>query len=101
VLANLGARVLLEVDVVHDADTWIAEAAAARERGEVLYAEERLRAALEARQEDPASLVPLGELLIATGREAEGLTCLHRAAMGPSGHPDVLLAAELLARHPT
>lgn len=97
-LANLGARLMLEVDIVHDADLWIAEARDAAASGDHAKAEQRLTDALEARPDDPAALYPLGVLLRQIGRGEEGLAALRRAVMGPPGHPDVVAAAELLAR---
>ncbi len=97
-LANLGARMILDVDVVHDADRLVASGREAWAAGERERAEALLREALELRPDDPSALYPLGLLLRETGRGAEGYATLRKAVMGPVGHPEVVLAAELLAR---
>jgi cytochrome c-type biogenesis protein CcmH/NrfG len=97
-LANLGARVLLDVDFVHEAEDRLAEATAARGRGDLDAAEAALRAAVALRPEDPAALVALGMLLCDTGRADEGRGLLHRASSGPPEHPDTARASEALAR---
>lgn len=96
-LANMGARLMLEVDIVHDADLRIADARAASAGGDAGRAEALLHEALDARPDDPGALVALGVLLREAGRAEEGVGALRRAAMGPAGHPDVIRAAELLA----
>ena len=98
ILANLGARAVLEVEIIHAADELVAEGRAAYADGEVATAEARYRDALARRPSDPGALYHLAVLLRVTGRVDEARSVLARAVTGPPDHPDVVRAAELLAR---
>lgn len=97
-LVNLGATAFLDVELVHEADELVREGLGLYLDGEIEAAEARYREALERRPDDPAALYNLGTLLRVSGRRAEALEVLRRAAMGPEGHPDVVRAAEALQR---
>lgn len=98
VLVNLGARAMLEVELVHEADELVSEGLDHYLNGELEQAEDCYRRALQRRDDDTAALYNLGVLLRVSGRQEEALTMLRRAAMGPEGHPDVVKAAETLER---
>ncbi|MEM6930119.1 MAG: hypothetical protein AAF602_24480 [Myxococcota bacterium] len=100
-LANLGARAILDVQFVHEADELVAEGQAAYLEGELDVAEEKYRQALDRRGDDPAALFALATLLRVTDRSDEALLLLQKAAMGPEGHPDVKRAAEAIERMKT
>lgn len=97
-LVNLGAKAVLDVEFVHEADELVQSGLSAYLEGELETAERHYREALELRPEDPAALYNLGTLLRVSGRSDEALTVLRRAAMGPEGHPDVVRAAEAVER---
>lgn len=97
-LVNLGAKFLLDVEFIHEADDLVERATRAYLDGELDTAEALCRQALTMKPEDPAALYQLGTILRVTGRAAEAESTLSRAAMGPEGHPDVARAAEALAR---
>lgn len=101
-LVNLGAKAVLDVEFVHEADELVREGLALYLDGELEAAEARYREALEKREDDPSALYNLGTLLRVTGRKDEALKILRRAAMGPAGHPDVARAAEAVQKleHP-
>lgn len=98
VLANLGAKAVLDVEFVHEADELVQAGLEAYLEGELEAAEARYREALDRRGDDPAALYNLGTLLRVSGRTDEALDALQRAAMGPEGNPDVRRAAEALER---
>lgn len=98
VLANVGAKAFLDVELVHEADELVQEGIAAYLDGEIELAERKYREALKRRDDDPAALYNLGTLLRVQGRNDEALTMLRRAAMGPEGHPDVVRASEAIER---
>ncbi|MEZ4319259.1 MAG: hypothetical protein R3F61_17230 [Myxococcota bacterium] len=97
-LVNLGAKAVLDVEFVHEADELVQEGLALYLDGEVEAAESKYREALERREDDPSALYNLGTLLRVSGRKEEALRVLRRAAMGPEGHPDVVRAAEAVQR---
>lgn len=97
-LVNLGAKAVLDVEFIHEAEELVREGLSLYLDGEVEAAEAKYREALARRGDDPSALYNLGVLLRVSGRIDEAKQHLHRAAMGPEGHPDVLKAAELLAR---
>lgn len=97
-LANLGARAILDVQFIHEADELVQEGQNAYLEGELETAEEKYRQALDRRADDPAALFALATLLRVTDRSDEALVLLQRAAMGPEGHPDVKRAAEAIER---
>lgn len=97
-LVNLGAKAILDVEFVHEADELVQEGLALYLEGELEAAERKYREALDRRPDDPAALYNLGTLLRITGRTAEALTVLRKAAMGPEGHPDVRRAAEAVEK---
>lgn len=101
-LVNLGAKAVLDVEIVHEADELVQEGLALYLDGELDAAEAKYREALERREDDVSALYNLGTLLRVTGRKDEALRALRRAAMGPEGHPDVSRAAEAVERleHP-
>ncbi|HHO53707.1 MAG TPA: hypothetical protein ENK18_23250 [Deltaproteobacteria bacterium] len=97
-LANLGAKAILDVEFIHEADELVQEGLAAYLEGELELAEARYRQALDKRGDDPCALYNLGTLLRVTDRREEALKVLRIAAMGPEGHPDVRRAAEAVER---
>ena len=97
-LVNLGAKALLDVEFVHEADELVQEGLALYLEGEIDAAERKYREALDRRPDDPAALYNLGTLLRVTNRPDEALSVLRRAAMGPEGHPDVKRAAEAVEK---
>lgn len=97
-LANLGAKAILDVEFIHEADELVQEGLAAYLEGELEAAETKYRQALDKRADDPSALYNLGTLLRVTDRKEEAVTVLRKAAMGPEGHPDVRRAAEALER---
>ncbi len=97
-IANLGARAVLEVVFLHASEELVEEGRAHFGDGEVEEAERCYRAALDKRPGDPSAHYHLGVLLRVTGRVEDARAALHRAAAGPEGHPDVIKAADLLSR---
>jgi len=97
-LVNLGAKAILDVEFIHEADELVQEGLALYLDGELELAEKKYREALSRRPDDPAALYNLGTLLRVTGRRDEAMSTLRRAAMGPEGHPDVVRAAEAVER---
>ena len=97
-LANLGAKAILDVEFIHEADELIQEGLAAYLEGELDVAEAKYREALDRRPEDPSALYNLGTLLRVSDRREEAIKVLRQAAMGPEGHPDVRRAAEALEK---
>jgi len=97
-LVNLGAKAVLDVEFIHEADELVQEGLALYLDGELEQAEERYRQALDRRPDDPAALYNLGTLLRVSGRRDEALVHLRKAAMGPEGHPDVVRAAEAVEK---
>jgi tetratricopeptide (TPR) repeat protein len=97
-LVNLGARAVLDVEFVHEADELVHEGLQAYLDGDLERAESRYREALRRRPDDPAAAYNLGVLLKVRGQHDVSREMLRRAAMGPPGHPDVARAAEALAR---
>jgi len=98
ILVNLGAKAFLDVEFLHEADELVQEGLSLYLDGELDEAEARYREALTRRPDDPAALYNLGTLLKVTGRKEEARATLEKAAMGPEHHPDVVRAAEALAR---
>lgn len=97
-LVNLGAKVILDVEFVHEADELVQEGLALYLEGEIEGAERKYREALDKRPDDPSALYNLGTLLRVSGRKDESLSVLRKAAMGPEGHPDVKRAAEAVEK---
>ncbi len=97
-LANLGAKAILDVEFIHEADELVQEGLAAYLEGELELAERKYREALDKRPDDPSALYNLGTLLRVTGRNDEAMNLLRQAAMGPEGHPDVRRAAEAVEK---
>ena len=97
-LINLGARAVLDVEFVHEADELVQQGLQHYLDGEVDKAERAYRKALRKRPDDPAALYNLGTLLRVAGRADEARAMLRQAAMGPEGHPDVQRASEALGR---
>lgn len=97
-LVNLGAKAILDVEFVHEADELVQEGLSLYLEGEVDAAERKYRQALDRRPDDTAALYNLGTLLRVSGRKEEALVILRRAAMGPEGHPDVKRAAEAVEK---
>jgi len=79
-VVNLGARAILEVELVHDADERVREGVDLFLAGEVDAAEEKFREALRMKPGDPAASYHLGILLRVTGRRDEAIACLEVAA---------------------
>lgn len=97
-LVNLGARAMLDVDFVHEADELVQEGLQHYLEGDLEAAEAKYRQALDRRPDDPSALYNLGTLLRVAGRKDEALATLRKAAMGPEGHPDVKRAAEAVEK---
>jgi tetratricopeptide (TPR) repeat protein len=97
-LVNLGAKAVLDVSFIHEADELVQEGLALYLDGEIEAAEAKYRKALDRRPDDPTALYNLGVLLRVSGRRDEARATLRRASMGPEGHPDVVKAAEALGR---
>ena len=97
-LANLGAKAILDVEFIHEADELVQQGLAAYLDGELRTAETKYREALDKRPDDPSALYNLGTLLRVSERKEEALKALRQAAMGPEGHPDVRRAAEAVSR---
>jgi len=97
-LANLGAKAVLDVEFIHVADELVQEGLSLYLDGEIEDAEAKYRQALERRPDDPSALYNLGTLLRVSGRSEEALRVLRKAAMGSEGHPDVIRAAEAVER---
>lgn len=97
-LANLGAKAVLDVEFIHESDELVAKGNEAYLHGEVEQAEALYREALDKRGEDPSANYHLGVLLRVTGRHDEAETYLRAAADGPEGHPNARKAKETLDR---
>ena len=97
-LANLGAKAVLDVEFIHEADELVQEGLAAYLDGELETAESKYRLALDKRPDDPGALYNLGTLLRVTDRKEEAIRVLRQAAMGPEGNPDVRRASEALEK---
>lgn len=97
-LVNVGAKAILDVEFVHQADELVQEGLQLYMDGELGAAEDRYRQALERRPDDPAALYNLGTLLRVTDRPDEAREVLRRAAMGPADHPDTVRASQALER---
>ncbi len=97
-LVNLGAKAVLDVEFVHEADELVQEGLQLYLEGEVEAAERKYREALDRRPDDPSALYNLGTLMRVSGRREEALHVLRKAAMGPEGHPDVKRAAEAVEK---
>jgi tetratricopeptide (TPR) repeat protein len=97
-LVNLGARAVLDVEFVHEADELVQEGLELYLAGELEAAEAKYRAALDRRPDDASALYNLGTLLRVAGRKDEALSTLRKAAMGTEGHPDVKRAAEAVEK---
>lgn len=97
-LVNLGAKAVLDVEFVHEADELVQEGLQHYLDGRVDDAEKAYRKALRKRPDDPAALYNLGVLLSVQGRTDEARQVLRQAVMGPEGHPDVTRASEALSR---
>lgn len=97
-LVNLGAKALLDVEFVHEADELVQQGLSLYLDGELEQAEAKYREALKRRPDDPTALYNLGTLLRVTGRKEEAIATLRRAAMGPEGHPDVVRASEAVEK---
>jgi Tfp pilus assembly protein PilF len=97
-LVNLGAKAVLDVAFIHEADELVQAGLALYLDGEIEAAEQKYREALARRSDDVSALYNLGVLLKITGRRQEALQMLRKAAMGPEGTPDVARAAEQVER---
>ncbi|MFT7520736.1 MAG: tetratricopeptide (TPR) repeat protein [Kiritimatiellia bacterium] len=96
-LLNLGARAILDVEFLHDADELVSEGLRHYLDGDLDKAEQAYRKALTRREDDPSALYNLGVLLHMSDRAEEGTRMWRGAAMGPPGHPDVVRASEALS----
>ena len=81
-VVNLGARTVVEVVFVHDADEDVRRGRAAYESGEVTDAEAAFRAALDKESEHTEALYRLGILLRVIGQRDEAIERLEAAALG-------------------
>ena len=96
-VVNLGARTVIEVELIHDADERVEEGRAMFLEGEVDAAEERYREALQMAPDHTGALYSLGILLRVTGRRDEALELLRKAAEDTDS-PDGQKAQEALER---
>ena len=96
-LVNLGARAIIEVEFIHDAEEKVAEGVELYMAGEVEAAEAKYREALKMKNDDGAALYHLGVLLRVTGRRDEAISCFERVAE-QKGHPEAERAADALSR---
>jgi len=96
-VVNLGARTVIEVELIHDADERVDEGRDLFLQGEVEAAEERYREALQMAPEHTGALYSLGVLLRVTGRREEALEILRKAALDTE-HPEGQKAQEALDR---
>ncbi len=97
-LVNLGAKAVLDVEFVHDADELVQEGLEHYLAGDLGQAEAAYRKALRKRPDDPSALYHLATLAKVRGDLETARRHLRAAAMGPEGHPDVVRASEALAR---
>ncbi len=97
-LINLGAKAVLDVEFIHQADELVQEGLGLYLDGEIEAAEAKYREALDRRDDDPSALYNLGTLLRVSGRREEALVVLRKAAMGAEGHSDVKRAAEAVEK---
>ena len=95
-VVNLGARTVVEVVFVHDADEDVRRGSHAYESGEVTEAEAAFRAALAKEPEHSEALYRLGILLRVTGKRDEAIERLEAAQKGDPPFSD--RAAEALER---
>lgn len=100
-LINLGARAVLDVEFVDEADELVREGIEFYLDGDLERAERCYRRALRRRDEDTSALYNLGVLCQVSGRLAEAEAHFRAAAMGPEDHPDTRRASEALARLPS
>ena len=96
-IVNLGVKAFIEVAFIHEATERVAEGQELFAAGEVEAAEAKYREALQMKADDVAALYHLGVLLRVTGRRAEAIELLTRAARSPE-HPEGARAAEALER---
>ena len=96
-LVNLGARAIIEVEFVHDAEEKVAEGIELYMAGEVEDAEACYREALRMKRDDGAALYNLGVLLRVTARRDEAIACFEKVA-AMKAHPDAERAKDALAR---
>jgi Flp pilus assembly protein TadD len=94
---NLGARAIIEVEFVHDAEEKVAEGVELYMAGEVEAAESKYREALRMKQDDGAALYHLGVLLRVTGRRDEAIQCFEKVTE-LKNHVDAERAADALVR---
>ena len=79
-VVNLGARTVIEVEFIHEADEDVEAGRAAYEAGEVAEAEEAFRRALAKETEHEEARYRLGILLRVTGQRDEALELLRAVA---------------------
>jgi len=96
-LVNLGARAIIEVEFIHDAEEKVAEGVELYMAGEVDAAEEKYREALQMKNDDGAALYHLGVLLRVTGRRDEAIQCFEKVA-AMKDHTEAERASDALSR---
>ena len=79
-VVNLGARTIIEVEFIHEADEDVEAGRVAYEAGEVADAEEAFRRALDKESEHEEARYRLGILLRVTGKRDEALELLREVA---------------------
>jgi tetratricopeptide (TPR) repeat protein len=94
---NLGAKAILEVEILHTADEDVALGQVLYQEGEIEEAEACYRRALDLRPNHPATLYHLGVLLRVSGRRKEAIEALKKAAKHKTS-PEGIKAAEALKR---
>ncbi len=95
-VVNLGARAVIDVELIYEADEDVAEGRAQWEAGEVQAAERAYRAALAKEPKHTEALYRLGVLLRVTGQRDEAIQRLEAAAAAEGPMAD--LAREALDR---
>lgn len=96
-VVNLGARTIIEVELIHDAVGKVEEGKELFLAGEVDAAEDKYREALRMKRDHPDALYHLGVLLRVTGRRKEAIECFEKVADLP-GHALQEKALEALDR---
>lgn len=96
-VVNLGVKVFVEVELVHEASERVRDGQELFAQGEVDAAEAKYREALEMKPDDGAALYNLAVLLRVTGRRDEALAAFEKVS-GMVDHPDQPRALEALER---
>lgn len=96
-VVNLGVKVFVEVELVHEASERVREGQELFAQGEVDAAEAKYREALDMKPDDGAALYNLAVLLRVTGRREEAMAAFEKVSVMVD-HPDQARAVEALER---